>query len=531
MGHTRLEIVGLGPIGDQPKSDPSKGGLIFNGEIYGVTPRKSLRQARISSDTQWLWEQFETSGRIGPPGGADGIWGMVSYDIETEIVSISRDPMGVIPVYAYEWVGGLVVSSEIQAIAKAVGPLAINRAELLSAVASRQLSFGRYVDGLSSIGPGETRSYGVRNDKVACLERTYQDHLEAYREANHDFGGAFDEAVSRQFQADVPLGVQLSGGVDSTLIAATLARQGKRVINTFVARTNLKGHDEADFAISNAQKLGLRRPIIIPIDSQVFSDEILSSFGKIDPAFSHPNFFAVKRIAEIARNMGVKVLLCGEGADEMFRGYSRLLPSNLVRLISSSLAAYVQKSVDERRLNFDHCLPGVAKAALRDNRKLHYGWVSDPSLRHLFGNYLHELLYRQNIAGMASSVEVRPPFLDFSVVGFAQNHPNAFFSAGKGKVDFLKGAVKARLRELHPDYEGPNKKSGFAMPLPKLFNSDAVALLGECVKFSARDLGVDRAPWFDRFLNGGLSTIEFERNLWPALVLGGAVSAAGHGIS
>ncbi|MEQ5801959.1 asparagine synthase-related protein [Halomonas sp. H10-9-1] len=531
LAHTRLEIVGLGEIGDQPKSGADQGGLIFNGEIYGPTAEQSLRQAGISSDTQWIWEQLKATARIGPPKGSDGIWGMVSYDPMDEVISISRDPLGVVPVYVYEWSGGLVVASEIQAIAKAVGSLPINYDELLAAVASRQLSYGRYVDGLSCISPGETRKYGLRNGKVVCLGSSFEDYFLDYLEGNHRFDTAFDEAIYRQFQADVPLGVQLSGGIDSTLIAATLAHQGNKGINTFVARTNLAGHDEADFAIENARKLGLRKPIEVPIDAQAFSEEILGSFGNIDPAFSHPNFFAVKKIARSAREMGIKVLLCGEGADELFRGYSRLLPSNLARLVSSSFSEYVQKSVDNRRLNFDQCLPGAAKRAMHANGSLHYRWVEDPSLRHLFCNYLHELLYRQNIAGMAHSVEVRPPFLDFSVVGFAMNHPNAFLSCRHGKVDFLKGAVKSRLRDLFPGYTGPSRKSGFSMPLQHLLNSDAVALLGDSVKFSAEHLGIDRSTCFERFQKGELSTFEFERNLWPALVLGGAVSAAGHSIS
>lgn len=528
MGHTRLAIVGLGAIGNQPKFLPGQSGMIFNGEIYGPAAGQSLRQAGLVSDTQWLWQQFESTKSIGPKPGADGIWGMVSFDATEEVISVTRDPLGVIPVYAYEWQDGLIISSEIQAIAKAVGPLPINLPELVSAVASRQLSYGRYVKGLSCLSPGETRHYKILNGAVSCTRSAPEEYLTDYLHESRSFGEAFDRAVFKQFQADVPLGIQLSGGIDSSLIAATLAMQGHRDLNAFVARTNLTGQDEADLAIANARSLGLKPPVDVLIDKQSFSDEILSSIGSTDPAFSHPNFFAVKKIAQSAHAMGIKVLLCGEGADELFRGYSRLLPSNVARLFSANASNAILKQIDYKRLNFDQCLPETAKLEMQANAELHYQWVKDPSLRHLFANYLHELLYRQNIAGMAHSVEVRPPFLDFSVVGFAMTHPKSFFSASHGQVHLRKGAVKSQLHSIFPNYSGPRRKSGFAMPLQNLLSEDVIILLERSVKYSLNELGINRNPWFQRFLKNDLTTLEFERYLWPAIVTTGALAATGH---
>lgn len=530
MGHTRLAIVGLGAIGNQPKYMPDQSGMIFNGEIYGPAAGQSLREAGLESDTQWLWQQFEATNSISPKPGTDGIWGMASFDAEEEVISVTRDPLGVIPVYAYEWQDGLIISSEIQAIAKAVGSLPINLPDLVSAVASRQLSYGRYVKGLTCISPGETRHYKIRNGAITCRTEGPQEYLTDYLHESKTFGEALDRAVFKQFQADVPLGIQLSGGIDSSLIAATLAMQGHRDLNAFVARTNQNGHDEADLAIANARSLGLKPPIDVLIDSQSFSDEILSSMGNIDPAFSHPNFFAVKKIARTAHEMGVKVLLCGEGADELFRGYSRLLPSNAARLFSAKVSNAILKQVDFKRLNFDQCLPGTAKREMQANASLHYLWVKDPSLRHLFSNYLHELLYRQNIAGMAHSVEVRPPFLDFSVVGYAMTHPKSFFHVSDGKAHLRKGALKAHLNKIFPNYTGPSRKIGFSMPLQNLLSDDLIALLHKSVKHSFEHLGIDRNQWLSKYMKNDLTTLEFERYLWPAIVTAGALAATGHSI-
>lgn len=528
MGHTRLAIVGLGEIGNQPKFVPDQSAMIFNGEIYAPAAGQNLRGAGLESDTQWLWQQFEATNLIGPQPGADGIWGMVSFNAEEEEISVTRDPLGVIPVYAYDWQGGLIISSEIQAIAKAVGPLPINLPELVSAVASRQLSYGRYVKGLSCISPGETRHYKIRNNTVTCRRSPPEYLLTDYLHESRSFGEAFDSAVFKQCQADVPLGIQLSGGIDSSLIAATLARQGHRDLNAFVARTNPTGYDEADLAIANSRSLGLKPPIDILIDKQTFSDEILSSIGNIDPAFSHPNFFAVKKIARTAHEMGIKVLLCGEGADELFRGYSRLLPSNAVRLLSAKASHAILKKVDFKRLNFDHCSPGAAKREMEVNIGLQYQWVKDLSLQHLFSNNLHELLYRQNIAGMAHSVEVRPPFLDFSIVGYAMTHPKSFFQLDDGSFHLLKGALKSHLRKVFPNYIGPSWKSGFSMSLQNLLNDDAIDLLRNSVLFSFNHLGVNRNYWLSKYMENRLSTFEFERYLWPAIVTAGALSATGH---
>jgi asparagine synthase (glutamine-hydrolysing) len=529
IAHTRLAIVGLGDIGAQPKVEADRCGLIFNGEIYGPAAGTSLRKAGLVSDTQWLWETANRGGPEVPSRGADGIWGLVTYDARTERVIVSRDPLGVIPVYGYEWAGGLIICSEIQAIAKAAGPLKINDRALIAAVASRQLSYGRYIEGLTCIGAGENRSYTLRDGVARCIDRSTHDYLVDYQAENSSFGEAFERAVTKQFEADVPLGIQLSGGTDSTLIAATLARGGKHDINAFTARTNASGRDEADFAVENAKALGLKRPVEITIDQAAFSHEVVSSFGRVEPAFSHPNFFAVKRIAKTARERGIKVLLCGEGADELFRGYSRLLPSNVARLFSARAAHFVLKQVDFRRLNFDWSVPSAARQAMIENAAIGYSWVKDPSLRHLFCNYLHELLYRQNIAGMCHSVEVRPPFLDFSVVGYAITHPTAFFSMAGGRF-VLKAAVKKELAQAFSGYVGPRRKSGFAMPLYRLFNDDATALLHSAVRFSANELGIDRSAWMQKFRAKDIGNIEFERHLWPALVAAGAVVAAGHSI-
>jgi asparagine synthase (glutamine-hydrolysing) len=530
MGHTRLAIVGLGAIGDQPKVLPGQSGMIFNGEIYGTAAGQSLRQSGVVSDTEWLWQRFEATKSISPEPGTDGIWGIASFDATEEVISVTRDPLGVIPVYAYEWQGGLIISSEIQAIAKAVGPLPIDLPELVAGVASRQLSYGRYIKGLSCISPGETRRYEIRNGTVNCRRTVPREFLTGYLHESRSFGEAFNHAVLKQFQADVPVGIQLSGGVDSSLIAATLAMQGQRSLNTFVARTQLRGRDEADLAIANARGLGLKPPVEVLIDRRSFSDEILSSIGRIDPAFSHPNFFAVKRIARAAHDMGIKVLLCGEGADELFRGYSRLLPSNVARLFNSKMSHTLLKAIDHKRLNFDEALGKTVERQMEASVALYYQWVEDPSIRHLFCNYLHELLYRQNIAGMVHSLEVRPPFLDFSVVGYAMTHPKSFFNARNGKKYLLKGDVKSHLDSIFPNYVGPKRKIGFSMPLHNLLNNEATSLLQKSVKNSKNNLGINRDQWFSKYIKNQISNFEFERYLWPAIVTTGALTAAGHSV-
>jgi asparagine synthase (glutamine-hydrolysing) len=529
IAHARLAVVGLGEQGNQPKSDDLNE-FAFNGEIYSVGERETLRESNIDSDTQWLWNRAKA--RLGPLiyYEVEGIWAIALVAKDKKQVTLLRDPLGVIPLYVYEDQRGIIISSEIQAIAKAIGGLKINVDQLIKSVAVRQLSYGLYINGIKAIAPGEERVYDIGKDRVTFCKSSISGLTPGFYCGSSDtFNRTLIAAATKQTQTDVPIGLQMSGGVDSTLLASVLSKQMERSIQPICA--SIGGlHDEANKVAKSAKHLGLPSPIFVEINKQTFSNELLNSFRRFDPAYSHPNYFGITKVAEAARDNGIKVLLCGEGADEIFRGYSRLLPSNLLRIVSKRISHEVLLRTESYSIKFDWCYANKVDEILIQSAMESFNWVKDDSTRFLMANYMHELLYRQNIACMAKSVESRPVYLDFSLVDYAFERDKSFCSISKKGVFLRKGCLKQELLRNYPEFKIDSVKNGFELPVKQLLSDDLIDILKKSVEFSKRDLGLDRTKWFIKFVNGSLSDYEFERTLWPALLTTGALIATGNNV-
>ncbi|MDO9708201.1 asparagine synthase (glutamine-hydrolyzing) [Paracraurococcus lichenis] len=326
LAHTRLAIIDL-VTGDQPLfAGPAA--LVANGEVYNYRELREANQLRCATQSDCepplhLWRRdgaaFAEALR--------GMYAIVLQDRAAKQVVLARDPFGIKPLYTAEVAGGIAFASEPQALVAAglVQPRvrAAARAELL------QLQFTTgaetIFEGIHRVLPGET----VVISDGAVTERRRRAALPeggpeviATEEALLRLDAALEESVALHQRSDVPYGMFLSGGIDSAAVLAMMARLNERPVLAFTAGFDVAGAaDERIQAASLAAAAGARHVTVAVTEAMVWRHlpEIVGAMD--DPAADYaiiPTWFLARRARE-----EVKVVLSGEGGDELFGGYGR----------------------------------------------------------------------------------------------------------------------------------------------------------------------------------------------------------------
>ena len=330
LGHTRLSILDLSPAGHQPmRSQDGRWWVTFNGEIYNhLELRKELHVVwRGHSDTETLVECLSAWGLEHTLPRLNGMFAFGALDVMAGRLYLARDPFGVKPLY-YSLAndGGLAFSSEI----KALLPLA-NKAPRLDIQAFRAFLTLRFVpspntllEGIKRLPPGHflVRELETRHDDLRCYTRypserfrgTLDDAVEAYY-------ALLSRAVKRQLLSDVPLGIFLSGGVDSALVAALAVEQVGKLPSYTIGYG--AGHDACELtdAAETAAVLGLEHHPVT-----VTASDLWNAFENCVSAVEEPlgtaSVLPMWYLAQRARR-DVTVVLTGQGADEPWGGYRR----------------------------------------------------------------------------------------------------------------------------------------------------------------------------------------------------------------
>jgi asparagine synthase (glutamine-hydrolysing) len=389
LGHARLSIVDL-ESGSQPMHSPDgKWHIVFNGEIYNhVDIRRALGENRFRtrSDTEVILH-LALSGEA-PEQWIRRLDGMFAFALTNGSgLVLARDPLGIKPLYMGQRNEAMVFASELKALADAENV--------------REFPPGHFY----TSAEGLKKYYRIRRFRHQARDAA---------EVEEELLDKLDRAVRKRLMADVPLGVFLSGGLDSSLIAA-LARRYKAPLDTFCVGTE----DSEDLCRARqvAEALDVRhheRLFTIPEAVKALPEVIyhLESFDAALVRSAIPNFF----LAKLARQH-VKVALAGEGADELFAGYEYL------------------KRIDIEKLE---------------------------SELHAITASLHNTnLQRCDRMSMAHSLEVRVPFLDVEVVDFAFRIPVALKQRGVRREE--KWILRKVAQQLIPHRIAWRKKEKFAM--------------------------------------------------------------------
>jgi asparagine synthase (glutamine-hydrolysing) len=537
LGFRRLSIIDLSG-GHQPMADAEQTvWVIFNGEIYNFKELRAELEQRghrfqTRSDTEVIIHGYKEWG-TDVFGHLNGMFGVAIWDVSRQRLVVARDAMGIKLVYYRQADGQLTFGSEIRAVLAAdasspdVDPLALNLFLKYRYTPSPRTMF----NGIRKLAPGtmlvaeggtcrEERWY---NYAPVPFERV-QDDAEAARELLELYRGA----VQRHLLSDVPVGILLSGGLDSGLLLALMNEHGRDWPAYTVGYGSVFDDDELADAAESARLLGGRHVPVL-LDRQEFERSLPKIVGCLEEPIASSSIVPMYFVCQRAR-ADVKVALIGQGPDELFCGYKRhigirygeswrSLPGPIRGLVRGAVNRLPRNEtlkrgvsslgVHDRLQRYQHVfslapaptidglfqaglLPGEADDAVDYWRALlpqmeHVDDLSGFQLLEIRSSLPDELLMFGDKLSMAHGLEARVPYLDRTVVEFAQRL-DASLKVRRGKGKWLHREV---CRQFLPPAVLARKKRGFAVNVvDEWFNSSlegalpAMLLDGSSLMFS-----------------------------------------------
>ena len=334
LGHRRLSIIDLSSDADQPFSRDGLH-LVYNGELYNYRElRDVLRERgvrfRTGSDTEVVLEWWRAFG----PAGLARLRGMFAFAVheeDTGVLTLVRDPLGIKPLYVLPRGDGILFASELKALVTAVGPeLRVDPGALVASTLFYFVPEERCaVAGVHKLPPGSWAQWSVAGGpRRGTYWSTPEEALAAAAGPEADLAAVLEESVAAHLVADVPVASFLSGGLDSSLVTAMAAQRNPSIeayTITFRAQDQrLEAMpDDAVYARKMAAHLGIELHEI-EISPDVV-DVLPRMVETLDEPIGDPAAINTQLMCEAARTAGVKVLLSGMGADELFGGYRKHL--------------------------------------------------------------------------------------------------------------------------------------------------------------------------------------------------------------
>ena len=536
IAHRRLSIVDLGG-GHQPMANEDNSiWIVFNGEIYNHQElRPTLAERghvyRSSSDTETIVHLYEEFGTR----GAQRLRGMFAYaiwDQQKRQLVITRDRLGIKPLYyLHREDGSLYFASEIKAILEAAGTKpALNYNALADYAANRYTSGEETLfKGVRRLLPGHTLIWQegrIRIEKYWDLSFTKPAESMTEEQYVERFSDIFRDCVQSHLMADVPLGMFLSGGIDSSAILAVMARYVKDPVKTFSVAFAEREANELEFARAVARAYKTDHHEIVVSPDQFFAHLPRLVYQEDEP-IAHPSSIPLYFVSDLAVKH-VKVVLTGEGSDELLAGYNKyrvaiynlLLGRGYERMTTAPMRSLVKKRIESlngasrlrqilqrtflflpaeiKDLYFDNFAvysPGMqqrlfsaktyAQMGDHDPYRTSLAYIDESDAETLLDKllaadlktYLHELLMKQDQMSMAASLESRVPFLDHHMVEFATHLPESMKLRGWT----TKYVLRRAMRSLLPQEILTRKKMGFPVPVGAWFRGPYRHLLDEYV--------------------------------------------------
>jgi asparagine synthase (glutamine-hydrolysing) len=517
LAHRRLAIIDLSPLGHQPMHDVS-GNLVivFNGEIYNFSDlRKYLEENghtfKSMSDTEVILAAYREWG-LDCLEHLNGMFAFCIYDDRRRILFLARDRVGEKPLYYRHSNGRFAFASELRALlADPETPRKLNPDAL-----NYYLAYGHVpcpmsiVDGIHKLQPGSAMVLDI--DRGSLRQWKYWDLPEPAGDSNASleevcaqFESLMRDSVRRQMVSDVPIGVLLSGGCDSSLVAAFASEVSSKRLRTFtISFPGHKKYDEAPFARIVADHLDTEH-IEITMDDPP-AETILELAERFDePIADHafvPTYLVSRAIKEYAT-----VALSGDGGDELYGGYPhysallrleqfrRFIPSSLRSVIAvwalrsipvgtryrnhfigfetgfgnsvAHINLYFDKQSRMQLLNpeiistIDTGLPERGKVMDCVPR---YSLLRQMMQTDFVTTLTDGYLAKVDRASMLASIEIRAPFLDYRMIEFAYRSVPDRYKVARGQTKIL---TRHSAKRLLPRRLNLQRKQGFTMPISK----------------------------------------------------------------
>jgi asparagine synthase (glutamine-hydrolysing) len=523
LGHRRLAILDIAG-GHQPMwNEDGTVGIVFNGQIYN---HMELRQELLRlghvfrsshADTEVLVHGYEAWGQ-GLAERLNGMFAFAIVDRRARRLYLARDRFGEKPLYWSKVPGGIAFASELSALAlhphvsKSVDRRALQKFFAHGFIPAPNA----ILQGVHKLCAGSWITYDI-TAQVMTERRYWRFRVEpdeslgpdAEPRLVHELRARLHDAVRRRLMSDVPLGIFLSGGVDSsTALAFARAALPNSEIRTFTIGFTEPSYDESEYAARVAAHFGTVH-LTETLDLDRAKELVPQVLGRLDEPLSDPSLIPTYLLSRFTRRH-VTVALSGDGCDELFAGYdpfaalrpariySRVVPrimhGGVLRLANRMPRSVRNMSLDFKirrallGLSYDESLwnpvwlspmdPNLIREAFDEPlaeedlysevleawRESEHLSLTDRTLEFFTRFYLQDdILTKADRAAMMSSLETRAVFLDNDLVDFARRLPSHFkYRAGKRKY-----LLKRALRGMVPDFVLERPKKGFGIPLPK----------------------------------------------------------------
>ncbi|MFA5012847.1 MAG: asparagine synthase (glutamine-hydrolyzing) [Ignavibacteria bacterium] len=365
FGHTRLSIIDLSPAGHQPMFNENKSlCIVFNGEIYNYKDieaelRKEIPELILlsNSDTEILLKSYEQWGERCLEK-LNGMFAFAIFNLKTGELFAARDRLGIKPFYYSLLNGGLIFASEIKAIFKSGLIIAEPDINCLKTQMHYQVAPNTGFKNICKLAPGHFLKYNAKEDngKDLLLTKWWEINVsencdKSEKELVDELDNLLNDSVRLQMISDVPVGILLSGGLDSSIIAALMRKHYKGEINAFTIKFSQedkkfeKMEDDSIWAkkVADLLELNYSEIIIKPNNEKLFYDTVYH----LDEPIADPASVNTFLISEAARKEDIIVLLSGMGGDEIFGGYRKHLAC-LKADIYQKLLPSIIRSIIER---------------------------------------------------------------------------------------------------------------------------------------------------------------------------------------
>ena len=569
LGATRLKIIDLAS-GDQPISTENGDSVIvFNGEIYNHEELRSELEARghkfrTRTDTETILRGFlEWDTRCF--SRLRGMFAIALWTQSQKRLVLARDRIGIKPLYVARRGEDLLFGSELKTIF--IHPEVDRRLSVAALDCYLSLNYVpcplTMVDGIEQIPPGEFlewRDGKIRTEAYWKLPQA-QPRYRSPEAAQEELDSLLGQSVREHLLSDVPLGVWLSGGIDSSTILHYAAQASSSRLKTFSISFRGRSFDESNYICEVASQYGTDHEQLDLNPELNLQDAIQEFAYYADQPNADAGALPVWFLSKLSKTKAT-VTLSGEGADELFGGYLtyranrlvgplRRLPSGAIRLMLAGLRAW---PVSDDKISFEYKVKRFLEGSLMPPSRAHVFWngtFSDEQKRILVHSKLpnalnrtlgdlqeasvlgdglapylwfdqkyflpDDILNKVDRMSMAHAVEVRPPFLDHRIVEFAATLPSSFKIRGSRQKVILKDLMKGKL----PTSVLRRRKIGFDIPAHEWLRGPLRSLLVETI----HSVGVQHADFFNRSAIDTVVRLHLERranlgyHLWGLMVL------------
>lgn len=457
LAHNRLSLLDLSSNGNQPFEDDTYA-LVFNGEIYNYLEIKKELPAinyTSTSDTAVLFHALSYWGIEKTLSKIQGMFAFAWYNKKTNELLLVRDRIGIKPLYYAIEKDTFWFASEVKAILSVYdatpNPIKVLYSSMGVLEKSRKETAWHSV---FHVEPGtykiisqngiEAKTYYTIADRINESEYNRLNSLKP-NEVQEEFEALFDASVKKMIVSDAPMGAYVSGGIDSSLIAL----YGSKYLDDFKLFTANMVGKYSEFEDAKLLSKSINKELF---DYPFEKEMALRDWAKVtwhyeSPIVVHFNAIPFSNVSQLAHEHQVKAVLTGEGSDELFLGYPKLLTRKYDSLVKSpyqfldfiygkvpKLKSYVSKSGGSQDLSslFELSSQNFTRQIIRQDAIKKYDFLPEATKneQYLSAQMIQEgivsLLHRNDRMGMIYSIESRFPFLDESIIDFSMNLPTRF---------------------------------------------------------------------------------------------------------